>query len=239
MIPSSGEPQVFSHDCLSINRLDKDSYKRADHQGLKKDSRVYGNKVFGVYLLGIPPDYRFPNFVFLPRPDYGYKPNNSWCIHEGVSVAFMANGSDSSTHCYKVRKYNMEGTISANYPGTPIFCFREDKEEEFDTPFHKDTEKPLTYADIKWDEDPETCGGMDELSDTSQSKQAFEAEPRQFTDFRMIDPVRMTDRGSQPVMWRPKRVSVDSIVDMPIYSKPLDDELFDDEPGSWKRPSST
>lgn len=233
MIPSNGEPQVFNHDCFSINRLGRDLYKSADLQGLKKDSRVYGNKVFGVFLIGVPPDYRYPNFVFLPRPDFGYKPNNSWCIHEGASLAFITNDSDSSTHCYKVRKYNMEGTVSANYPGIPMFCFREDKDDSFDTPFHKETEKPLTYGDITWDEDPETCGGMDQISDTSQSKQAFEPMPRQLTDFRMIDPVRMTDRGSQPVMWRPKRVSVDSVIDLHNYNKESVDELFDDEP-SWK-----
>ncbi|CAL8089492.1 unnamed protein product [Orchesella dallaii] len=219
---------MFSHDCFSFNRLPRDEYKRIGQLEMKKDSKVFGNKVFGIYLLGKSPDYRFPTFMFFPHPDFGYKMNTSWCVHDGASLAFLTNSSDSSSHCYKVKRYNMDGMLTVNYGGTQIFCYREDQDSDFDSPWHK--EGSLTAEDIRW----HSCGYA--TSSMPSVPRGFEPEPIQLPDFRIIDPRLLSSQGSPAVMYKAKRKPGD-VNDLPVFSKPNPPgSLFPGEPG-WKDPS--
>lgn len=231
VIPSQGEPKVFTHECFSINRLAKRAYQHGEEQGLQKDSQVFGNKVFGVYLVGTGPDFRAPTFTFLPHADFGYTPPPKWCVHEGASLAYVADGMDTSTHCYSVKRYNMEGTVTAPYPGNPIFCYREDLDADFDTPWHTEKEKPLVTEEISWDEDL-----MEPCVASGKKAKDLEQEPFQLPDFRIIHPKFWSSQGSRAVLYKAKRVQ-GMAEETPVFSRPHPPgSLFPGEPG-WQDPA--
>jgi hypothetical protein len=243
--------QVYSHGCFGFNRRDLNSYKNG-LTPIDENTKVFGQKIYGIYILGEQTDFRRTQFRWFRDPVYGYYEHESPADHiQGSSFGIVVNiggkaeipGTNPveieqfqdppihNSYCFTLStgKFEVEGKVVGDIKtgDKPKFCWREEDDKinnEFDQVFNMEG---ITASDFNWTECDAYSGGGGGSPVT--------APPIKTPDFRIINPAQLYPKGSPGKLYKQRYVKGSS-ANLPFYSRPFPPGYYFPTESGYKPP---
>ncbi|CAL8111732.1 unnamed protein product [Orchesella dallaii] len=209
--------KIHTHACYSFNRLEREAYKTRN-VWVMKETKVFGNKFYGVYLIGKENDYRHSDFIAFNEPDFGYAPTRE--ILDGASVALIINSTHTNMLCYHLKAINVDGVISGSFVDQPTFCRRADRGQEFDIPWHQS----VMTNEAKWG----SCGNATFTPNGDDDAENYDNSFEQLNQADFMKPVRnlLENLNESGYLWK-EALHGHSFLDRVLHTKFYDKNVID------------